>query len=84
MSDVQVAVDAITAQLGKVREEVVSEISKLEAALAAGVAPDLSALKAAADALDAVVPDAGVVEEVPAEEVAAEEDVVEEAPVEQV
>lgn len=57
MSAVQEAVDAITAQLGKVKDEVVGEIGKLEAALAAGVTPDLTALKAAADALDAIVPD---------------------------
>ena len=66
MSDVQAAVDEITAQLGKVREEVVSEIAKLEESLKAGVTPDLTALKAAADALEAIVPDA-VVEE-PVEE----------------
>lgn len=69
MSEVQSVVDGITAQLVKVREEVVAEIAKLEEALAAGVAPDLSGLKAAADALDAVVPDAVVEPEVPAEEV---------------
>lgn len=71
MSDVQAVVDAITAQLGKVREEVVGEIAKLEAALQAGVTPDLAGLKAAADALDAIVPDAEEVveDEVPVEEV---------------
>lgn len=62
MSAVQEAVDAIVAQLAKVQGEVVGEIAKLEEAIAAGVAPDLTALKAAADALDAIVPDA-VVEE---------------------
>lgn len=66
MSAVQEAVDAITAQLAKVQGEVVGEIAKLEEAIAAGVAPDLTALKAAADALDAIVPDA-VVEEPVAE-----------------
>lgn len=58
MSAVQDSVDAIVAQLAKVQGEVVGEIAKLEEALAAGVTPDLSALKAAADALDAIVPDA--------------------------
>lgn len=81
MSEVQVLVDSITAQLVKVRDEVVGEISKLEESLAAGVAPDLSALKAAADALDAIVPDAVVeVEEAAVEvveaEVVVEDDVV--------
>lgn len=68
MSDVQAAVDEITSQLGKVRDEVVSEIAKLEAAVVAGDPVDLSALKAAADALDAIVPDPVVDEELPSEE----------------
>ena len=72
MSDVQDAVDAITAQLVKVQAEVVKEIAKLEEAVNAGIVPDLTGLKAAADALDSIVPDEVVappVDEVPAEEV---------------
>lgn len=68
MSEVQSAVDAIAAQLVKVKEEVVGEIGKLEAAVAAGVTPDLSALKAAADALDAIVPDVEALVEEPVAE----------------
>lgn len=68
MADVQSAVDEITAVLVKARGEIVAEIAKLEDALNAGVTPDLSALKAVAESLDAIVEDE-VVEEVPVEEV---------------
>lgn len=60
MSEVQDAVDAVVAQLGKARAEIVAEIANLEAQIGAGEAPDLTALKAAAQALDDVVPDAPV------------------------
>lgn len=66
MSDAQDAVDAVSAQLGKAKDEIVAEIAALEAQVANGEAPDLTALKAAAQALDDVVPDAPV-EEPPAD-----------------
>lgn len=52
MSEVQDAVDAVTAQVSKGTAEVVAQVAALEAQAAAGVAPDLTALKAAAQALD--------------------------------
>lgn len=58
MSETQDAVDAVAAQLGKAKAEIVSKIDDLEAQVAAGETPDLTALKAAAQALDDVVPDA--------------------------
>lgn len=58
VSAAQDAVDAVTAQLGKAKDEILGEIANLEAQVAAGQAPDLTALKAAADALDGIVPDA--------------------------
>lgn len=65
MSSVQDAVDEIVAQLAKAKAEIVSEIESLEAAVAAGESVDLTALKAAAQALDDVVVDEVVlVEEV--------------------
>ena len=73
MSEIQAAVDAVTDQLGKAKDEILDQIEVLEAAVAAGEAPDLSALKAAAQALDDIVPDEVVV--VP-EEPAVEEPVV--------
>lgn len=57
MSATQEAIDAITAQLGKAKGEILAEIANLEAQVAAGQEPDLTALKAAAQALDDVVPD---------------------------
>jgi predicted RNA polymerase sigma factor len=57
VSEVQDAVDAITAQISKGTGEVVAEIAALEAQVAAGVAPDFTALKAAAQALDDLNPD---------------------------
>lgn len=62
MSDVQAAVDAVTAQLGRAKDEILGEIAKLEAAVGSGEQPDLSGLKAAAQALDDVVPDSVEVE----------------------
>jgi malonyl CoA-acyl carrier protein transacylase len=67
MSEVQDAVDAVVVQLSKAKAEIVSEIESLEAAVVSGEPVDLTALKAAAQALDDVVVD--VVEEVPVEEV---------------
>lgn len=66
MGAVQDAVDQIVTQLAKAQAEIVDKIDELEASIAAGETPDLSALKAAAQALDDVVPD--VVEEPPVEE----------------
>lgn len=63
MTATQDTINAITAQLGKAKDEILGEISNLEAQVAAGQAPDLTALKAAADALDGIVPDAPVVPE---------------------
>ena len=56
----QESIDAIVAQLGKAQAEVVAKIADVQAQLdAAGVAEqiDLTALSAAAQALDDVVPD---------------------------
>ena len=60
----QDAVDQIVAQLAKAQAEIVDRIADLEAQIAAGETPDLSALKAAAQSLDDVVVDV-VVEEPP-------------------
>lgn len=57
MSEIQAAVDAVTEQLDKAKGEILDQIEILEAAVAAGAVPDLSALKAAAQALDDIVPD---------------------------
>lgn len=71
MSEVQSAVDAVVAQLGKAKDEIVSKIADVEAQLEAASVPaevvDLSALKAAAQALDDVVADAPVEEDAPVE-----------------
>lgn len=58
MGAIQDAVDQIAAQLAKSKAEVVATIADLEANIAAGETPDLTALKAAAQALDDVIPDA--------------------------
>lgn len=55
---VQDAIDTITTQLGKAKDEILDKIADLEAAIAAGETPDLGPLVAAAQALDDVVPDA--------------------------
>lgn len=60
MGAIQDAVDQIAAQLAKSKAEVVATIADLEAKIAAGETPDLTALKAAAQALDDVIPDAPV------------------------
>lgn len=72
VSEVQDAVDAVVNQLVKVRAEVVKTredlldtIAGLEAEIAAGVKPDLTALKDIAQALDDLTPD---VEESPSDE----------------
>lgn len=58
MSAAQDAVDAVSVQLGKAKDEIVSKIADLQAQVDAGETPDLTALNAAAQALDDVVPDA--------------------------
>lgn len=60
MSSAQDAVDAVVARLGKAKDEIVAKIADVEAQLAAAGAADqvdLSALQAAAQALDDIVPD---------------------------
>jgi hypothetical protein len=57
ISESQDAVDAVVAQLVKVRDEVVAEVANLEAQVAAGQAPDLTALKEIAQSLDDLNPD---------------------------
>jgi len=66
MGAVQDAVDQVVAQLGKAKDEIVAEVAALEAQVAAGETPDLTALKAAAQALDDLNVDVPV-EEPPAE-----------------
>ncbi len=73
MSEVQVAVDEVTAVLVKAKGEIVAEIAALEEAVKAGVTPDLTALKAVAESLDAIVPDVVVEEPVVEDEVTSEE-----------
>lgn len=58
VSEAQDAVDAVTVQLGKAKDELVAKIDDLQAQVDAGEAPDLTALREAAQALDDVVPDA--------------------------
>lgn len=55
MSEVQNAVDAVVAQLSKAADEIKAEIAALEAR---EPSVDMSALKAAAQSLDDIVPDA--------------------------
>lgn len=57
-----VAIEAVVAQLGKAKDEIVAKIGELEAAVGAGedLSGPLAALVAAAQALDDVVPDAVV------------------------
>lgn len=57
MGAVQDAVNQITTQLGKAKNEILDKITDLETQIAAGETPDLTELKAAAQALDDVVPD---------------------------
>ncbi len=70
LSAVQSVVDAVVAQLTKVRDEIVSKLDEVETqVVAAGVEDqvDLSGLQAIADALDAIVPDAATEAEVEVE-----------------
>ena len=53
----QETVDALVGQLAKAKAEIVTKIDELEAQVAAGETPDLTALKDAVQALDDVVPD---------------------------
>jgi hypothetical protein len=64
VGDVQNAVNAVVEQLVRAKGEILGEISALEAAVASGEVPDLSALREAAQALDDVVADAPVEAEV--------------------
>jgi len=58
----QESVDAIVVQLGKAKDELLAEIADVKAQLEAASVPaetvDLTALTAAAQALDDIVPDA--------------------------
>ena len=73
MGAVQDTVNQIADQLAKAKTEIVTKIADLEAQVAAGEIPDLTALKEAAQALDDVVLDVPPVEEPPVEEPPAEE-----------
>lgn len=57
MGALQDAVDQVAAQLAKAQAEIQSKIADLEIQIGLGETVDLSALKAAAQALDDVVPD---------------------------
>lgn len=57
MGEIQDAVDAVAAQLNKAKAEILSKVADLEIQIGQGEVPDLSELKAAAQALDDVVPD---------------------------
>ena len=70
MSNTQEVIDAVTAQIVKAQRELVGRIAEVQAQLdAAGVAEqvDLTALTAAAQALDDVVPDPAVETATPTE-----------------
>jgi hypothetical protein len=58
----QESIDAVVAQLGKAKDEVVAKIADVQAQLDAAAVPaevvNLDALNAAAQALDDIVPDA--------------------------
>lgn len=69
MSAAQDLVDSIAVQLGKAKDEIVGEIGRLSAAVAAGESVDLSALQELAQGLDDVVPDAVAEVPVPVDEV---------------
>ena len=76
MSAAQDTVDQLTAQVLKSKDEVVGLIADLEAQVAAGEAPDFTALKAAVQGVDDIVadvvvpvePEAPVEPEVPVDE----------------
>lgn len=57
MGAAQDAVDAITAQLGKAKAEILAKIGDLQTQINTGQPPDLTALTAAAQALDDIVVD---------------------------
>lgn len=57
MGALQDAIDQVTAQLDKAKQEILAEIDKLETQVNAGEVPNLDALRAAAQGLDDVVPD---------------------------
>jgi hypothetical protein len=57
MGAVQDVIDQVTEQLGRAKDEILAKVADLEAQVAAGETPDLEPLKAAAQALDDVVPD---------------------------
>lgn len=61
----QARIDNLTTQLGKVKNEVLTEIDALKAAAAAGQDLDFSGLDAAAQALDDLNPDAPAPEPTP-------------------
>lgn len=71
MSAAQDLVNQIADQLGKAKDEIVGEISRLTAAASAGEQVDLTALQGLAQGLDDIVPDA--VDEVLVSEVEAVE-----------
>ena len=70
----QASVDAVVAQLGKAQVEITTRITEVQAQLDAAQVPaesvDLSALVAAAQALDDIVPDVEVLVDEPADVVA--------------
>lgn len=70
MSALDDTLNQITGQLAKAREEILTKLDELEAALAANQPPaqeTLDALRAAAQSLDDVIPDQPPAEEPPAE-----------------
>jgi hypothetical protein len=68
MTASQNVVDQLTAQLGKVKTELLDKLASLEAQVAAGESPDFGPLTSAVQALDDIVPDAPPAEpETPAE-----------------
>ena len=68
MSDTQIQIDELTAQVTKVNSEIITlkgnleeSIVNLEEQLANGMAVDLTSLRAAIDSIDNIVPDPVVV-----------------------
>ena len=64
MSDTQIQIDELTAQVTKVNSEIITlkgnleeSIVNLEEQLANGMAVDLTSLRAAIDSIDNIVPD---------------------------
>lgn len=57
MTATQDTIDAITAQLGKAKTEILTQIANLEQQVAAGETPNLEPLKAVTQALDDITPD---------------------------